>query len=110
MVTDATPSREALIAAAAEIHDGRCGCDRKYRMSCPDMANAILEAGKRLREAAATPGPALRREVLFPCCRHCIDGDGMLPCGEFHPEPCGTGDCGLVTDAELAEWRKGLQL
>jgi hypothetical protein len=34
----------------------------------------------------------------------------MLPCGEFHDEACGTGDCGLVTDAELAEWRKGLQL
>jgi hypothetical protein len=56
------------------------------------------------------PGQAPGREALFPCCRHCDDGDGMLPCGEFHDEACGTGDCGLVTDAELAEWRKGLQL
>jgi hypothetical protein len=50
------------------------------------------------------------REALFPCCRHCTDGDGMLPCGDFHDEACGTGDCGLVTVAELAEWRKGLRL
>ena len=56
------------------------------------------------------PGTPDGRSALWPCCAHCIDGDGMLPCGEVHDEPCGTGDCGLVTDAELAEWRKGLQL
>jgi hypothetical protein len=56
---------------------------------------------------AATQG---RPDKIFPCCRHCIDGDGMRPCGEVHDEPCGTGDCGLVTDAELTRWRKGLQL
>jgi len=56
---------------------------------------------------AATPAQA---DEIFPCCQHCIDGDGMLPCVEVHDEPCGTGDCGLVTDTELARWRKGLQL
>jgi hypothetical protein len=56
---------------------------------------------------AVTPGQAAE---VFPCCQHCADGDGMLPCGEVHGEPCGTGDCGLVTDAELARWRKGLRL
>lgn len=55
----------------------------------------------------ATPG---QPGAVFPCCQHCTDGDGMCPCGEVHDEPCGTGDCGLVTDAELARWRKGLQL
>jgi hypothetical protein len=60
-----------------------------------------------VNENAGTPGQA---DAVFPCCRHCDDGDGMLPCGEVHDEPCGTGDCGLVTDAELARWRKGLRL
>jgi hypothetical protein len=58
------------------------------------------------RRAASDPAPG----SPWPCCQHCIDGDGMLPCGQVHDEPCGTGDCGLVTDAELARWRKGLQL
>lgn len=53
---------------------------------------------------------APRRESLWPCCSHCIDGDGMLPCGQFHDEPCAEGECGLVTDAEIAEWREGLTL
>ena len=58
------------------------------------------------QRAASDPAP----DSLWPCCQHCIDGDGMLPCGQVHDEACGTGDCGLVTDAELAEWRKGLRL
>jgi hypothetical protein len=42
-------TREELIEAAIPLHDDACGCDRKYRMSCPTMANAILQAGKDLR-------------------------------------------------------------
>lgn len=37
-------SRETLIALATERHDRECGCDRKYRMSCPRMAQMILSA------------------------------------------------------------------
>lgn len=42
----------------------------------------------------------------WPCCKHCIDGDGMLPCHQLHDEPC--GDCGW-SDAEIAEWRASLE-
>jgi hypothetical protein len=43
-------TREELIAAAAELHDQEgCSCDRKYLMSCPRMASAILRAGSALR-------------------------------------------------------------
>jgi hypothetical protein len=39
-------TRDELIAAATVIHDRECRpCDRKYRNSCPNFANAILRAG-----------------------------------------------------------------
>ena len=42
------PSREELIEAARLIHDARgCLCDSKYIMSCPLMAQAILDAGQQ---------------------------------------------------------------
>jgi hypothetical protein len=61
-------TREELIAAATELHDRECqSCDRKYRMSCPNMASAILRSGQVARtrdgggqEAAAPTG----REIL----------------------------------------------
>jgi hypothetical protein len=38
--------REEIIARAIHIHDeAGCGCDPKYIMSCPNMANAILQVG-----------------------------------------------------------------
>jgi hypothetical protein len=41
-------SREELIRKATEIHDQKgCHCDRKYLMSCPNLANAILQLGNR---------------------------------------------------------------
>ena len=40
-------TREELIERATHIHDDEgCGCDPKYIMSCPNMAAAILRAGK----------------------------------------------------------------
>ena len=42
----AAVTREELIAAATALHDKEgCSCDRKYLMSCPNMANAILRSG-----------------------------------------------------------------
>ncbi len=36
--------REKLIAAATKIHDRKgCSCDRRYIMSCPRMAAAVLK-------------------------------------------------------------------
>lgn len=36
--------REArLIEAARQVHDRICSCDPKYILSCPKMAQAILE-------------------------------------------------------------------
>lgn len=47
-------TREELIAAATVLHDEECrSCDRKYRMSCPNMANAILRSGPAARVKAA---------------------------------------------------------
>lgn len=44
-------TREELIEVAAGLHDeGGCSCDRRYLMSCPNMANAILRAGRVIRE------------------------------------------------------------
>lgn len=50
--------------------------------------------------------PARVVPEVWPCCRHCIDGDGMLPCYNIHDEPC--GDCAW-TDTEIREWRKRLE-
>ena len=45
------PTREELIAVATHLHDeSGCGCDPKYLMSCPNMANAVLQAGQVLRK------------------------------------------------------------
>lgn len=45
--------RERLIAAATELHDREgCSCDRKYLMSCPNMANAILRSGPAVKALA----------------------------------------------------------
>ncbi len=50
-------TREELIAAATVLHDEECrSCDRKYRMSCPNMARAILRAGPVARAVAAERG------------------------------------------------------
>jgi hypothetical protein len=39
---------EQIIAEATEIHDRECNsCDRKYRMSCPKMAIAILSLNQK---------------------------------------------------------------
>ena len=47
-------TREEILAAATAIHDRECrSCDRKYRHSCPNFANAILRAGAEMRQAAA---------------------------------------------------------
>ncbi|HEY2075191.1 MAG TPA: hypothetical protein VGH53_02540 [Streptosporangiaceae bacterium] len=44
-------TREELIAVAAHLHDeSGCQCDPKYLMSCPGMANAVLQAGRVIRE------------------------------------------------------------
>lgn len=49
-------TREALIAAATELHDAEgCSCDRKYLMSCHRMANAILRSGPAATTAATMP-------------------------------------------------------
>lgn len=46
----AAVTREELIAAATVLHDQEgCSCDRKYLMSCPQMANAILRSGPAAR-------------------------------------------------------------
>lgn len=48
-------TRDELIAAATELHDQECrSCDRKYRMSCPNMANAVTRAGEAMRAGAAS--------------------------------------------------------
>lgn len=43
-------TREQLIAEAKIEHDKVCRCDPKYLRSCPRMAQAILDVGKRDRE------------------------------------------------------------
>lgn len=37
-----TTKREEMIAKAKIAHDKVCNCDPKYIMSCPKMAQAIL--------------------------------------------------------------------
>lgn len=50
------PTREEVIAVATHLHDeSGCGCDPKYLMSCPNMANAVLRAGRVIRERPAGP-------------------------------------------------------
>lgn len=47
-------TREELIAAATVLHDEECrSCDRKYRMSCPNMASAVLRARPVAKAVAA---------------------------------------------------------
>jgi hypothetical protein len=47
-------TREGLIAVATHLHDeAGCSCDPRYLMSCPSMANAVLQAGRVIRERAA---------------------------------------------------------
>lgn len=37
----------AILAEALKLHDAEgCTCDRRYIMSCPNMAQAILKQGK----------------------------------------------------------------
>lgn len=44
-------TRERLIEVGAGLHDETgCPCDRRYLMSCPGMASAILQAGTVIRE------------------------------------------------------------
>jgi len=40
------PTRGSLIERAKQQHDRECSCDPKYLMSCPRMAQAILDAGQ----------------------------------------------------------------
>lgn len=48
----AAMTREQLIAAATELHDREgCSCDRKYLMSCPRMASAVLRSGPAARDS-----------------------------------------------------------
>lgn len=45
-------TREELIEAATKVHDDQgCGCDRRYLMSCPRLAAAVLEVARRPRAA-----------------------------------------------------------
>lgn len=39
-------SHAQLVVRAKEQHDRECGCDPKYLMSCPRMAQAILDCRK----------------------------------------------------------------
>jgi hypothetical protein len=51
-------TREKLIEVAAGLHDeAGCSCDRRYLMSCPQMASAILQAGRVIRERSAPVTP-----------------------------------------------------
>lgn len=44
-------TREELIEVAAGLYDeAGCSCDPRYLMSCPNMATAILRAGRVIRE------------------------------------------------------------
>lgn len=53
-----TPKTEAgqklgrVLVDAAAVHDATCNCDPKYRMSCPRMAQAILDHGSTTDEVA----------------------------------------------------------
>lgn len=78
-----------------------CRCGHKKNL------HAGTDATGRCVKRSCGCGRYIAAESLWPCCRHCIDGDGMLPCGEVHDEPCGGCSWG---DAELARWRKGLRL
>jgi hypothetical protein len=46
-------TREEIVAEATRRHDATdCRCDRRYILSCPRMASAVLEMGTEvLREA-----------------------------------------------------------
>lgn len=47
-------TRERVIEVATRLHgESGCGCDPKYLMSCPNMANATLQAGKQIRASQA---------------------------------------------------------
>jgi hypothetical protein len=44
-------TRGELIAVATHLHDeSGCQCDPRYLMSCPVMANSVLQAGRVIRE------------------------------------------------------------
>jgi len=50
-------TREELTEVAAGLHDETgCSCDPRYLMSCPSMANAVLQAGHVIRERRASAG------------------------------------------------------
>lgn len=49
-------TRDQLVAAATAAHDEQgCGCDRRYLMSCPKFAAAILSLGKQAPAAEERP-------------------------------------------------------
>lgn len=41
--------RDRLLRLARQTHDKVCSCDPRYLMSCPRMAVAVLEAGRKKR-------------------------------------------------------------
>ena len=47
-------TREEIIDLAKEQHYRECDCDPKYLMSCPRMAQAILNTTKAKKENNAT--------------------------------------------------------
>lgn len=47
-------SKEFIIGRAREEHDRICSCDPKYFMSCPKLAQAILNTTKVKREDNAS--------------------------------------------------------
>jgi hypothetical protein len=84
-------TREELIEAATHLHDETgCQCDPKYLMSCPNMANATLQAGRVIRARRASDAPEPQRSpeprpLSRPCERHDFAGH---PVGATCPE-CG---------------------
>lgn len=76
------PTREALIAAATVLHDEECrSCDRKYRMSCPNMANAILRSGPAATVMSEDAPEFGDRFTVIP-----DSGVIELHCGSHSPE------------------------
>lgn len=56
-----------VLKKARIIHDQiGCGCDPKYLMSCPNMAAAILRAGKDDSEVRLTSGEFIQKLRTAP--------------------------------------------
>lgn len=93
------PTREERTARAKTEHDKVCKCDEKYLMSCPKMAQAILNT------VPSTPVQRLAR-IAEAHHKHVDQHGGTYgECNECNQSwPCPTYDWATTERHHLATW------